>query len=178
MRAVGSSLPRTDAVEKVTGSACYAGDIDLPNQAWAKVVFAGIPHARINAVDTNAALAAPGVIDVLTAADVPVNTYGLIVPDQPVLCGVGSSELAVTVRWEADQVAVVVAETAQQAEAAAALINIDYTPLPVVTDPLAAMQPDAPPKSIPTKIAARTTTSSTNTTSKMVTLMRVLPKPT
>jgi xanthine dehydrogenase YagR molybdenum-binding subunit len=57
MRAIGSSLPRIDAVDKVTGAAHYPGDIDLPGQAWLKIVFAGVPHARINAVDVRAALA-------------------------------------------------------------------------------------------------------------------------
>ena len=94
MRAVGSSLPRIDAVDKVTGAALYAGDIDLPGQAWLKVVFAGVPHARITAIDVSAAQAMPGVITVLTAADVPVNAYGLIMPDQPVLCGPGSTPQA------------------------------------------------------------------------------------
>ena len=102
------------------------------------------PTREINAVDVEAARAAPGVIAVLTAADVPVNEYGLIMPDQPVLCGTGSTEQARTVRWEADHIAVVVAETQAQAEAAAKLVKLDDTPLPVLTDPFAAMQPDAP----------------------------------
>ncbi len=144
MRAIGSSLPRSDAAAKVTGAARYAGDVDLPNQAWIKIVFAGVPHARINAVEVEAARAAPGVIAVLTAADVPVNAYGLIMPDQPVLCGTGSSELAATVRWEADHIAVVVAESQVQAEAAARLVKLDATPLPLLTDPFDAMQPGAP----------------------------------
>lgn len=144
MRAIGSSLPRIDAADKVTGAALYSGDFDLPNQAWLKVVFAGIPHARIRSMDISAAQAAPGVIAVLTAADVPVNEYGLIMPDQPVLCGLGSTEQATIVRWEADHVAVVVAETAEQAEAAARLVRVDYEPLPILTDPFAAMQPGAP----------------------------------
>ena len=148
MRATGSSLgvslPRIDAAAKVTGAARYAGDVDLPNQAWMKVVFAGVPHAEINAVDVEAARAAPGVIAVLTAADVPVNEYGLIMPDQPALCGTGSTEQARTIRWEADHIAVVVAETQAQAEAAAKLVRLDATPLPVLTDPFAAMEPDAP----------------------------------
>lgn len=144
MRAIGSSQPRIDAAEKVAGKALYPGDIDLPGQAWLKVVFAGVPHARIVAVDTSAARAAPGVVAVLTASDVPVNEYGLIMPDQPVLCGVGSTDQAAVVRWEADHVALVVAETEAQAEAAAKLVRIDYIPLPVVTDPFAAMQADAP----------------------------------
>ncbi|MCB0050031.1 MAG: aldehyde oxidase, partial [Caldilinea sp.] len=117
MRAVGSSLPRIDAVEKVTGAAVYPGDIDLPGQVWLKIVYAGVAHARIIGVDIAAARAMPGVIAVLTAADVPVNEYGLIMPDQPVLCGVGSTPQAEVVRWEADHVALVVAESEAQAEA-------------------------------------------------------------
>ena len=145
MRAIGSSLPRIDAAAKVTGAALYAGDIDLPNQAWMKIVFAGVPHARIHAVDVEAARAAPGVLAVLTAADVPVNEYGLNkMPDQPVLCGPGSSEQAATVLWEADHVALVIAETQAQAEAAGKLVRLDYSALPVLTDPFDAMQPDAP----------------------------------
>ena len=145
MRAVGSSLPRIDAAEKVIGAGVYAGDIDLPGQAWLKVVFAGTPHACIRAMDTSAARAMPGVVAVLTAADVPVNEYGLIMPDQPVLCGLGSTPQAEIVRWEADHVALVVAESEAEAEAAAKAIVIDYEPLPVITDPFAAMAPDAPP---------------------------------
>ena len=144
MRAVGSSLPRGDAVAKATGAAVYAGDIDLPGQAWLKIVYAGVPHARIRAVDVDGARAMPGVVAVFTAADVPVNEYGLILPDQPVLCGVGSTPQAELVRWEADHVALVVAETEAQAAAAARPVRIDYEPLPLVTDPFAAMQPDAP----------------------------------
>jgi CO/xanthine dehydrogenase Mo-binding subunit len=144
MRAFGSSLPRIDAAEKVTGAARYSGDIDLPGQVWLKIVFAGVPHARIVAVDTRAAAAAQGVIAVFTAADVPVNEYGLIMPDQPVLCGLGSTPQAEVVRWEADHVALVVAETEAQAEAAGKLVHVEYEHLPVITDPLDAMRPDAP----------------------------------
>lgn len=144
MRAVGSTFPREDALPKVTGTAVYPGDIDLPGQAWLKIVFAGVPHAEIHAIDTHAALAAPGVIAVFTAKDVPVNEYGLAMMDQPVLCGPGSTPQAARVRWEADHVALVVAETQAQAEAAAQLIKLETTPLPILTDPLVAMQPDAP----------------------------------
>ena len=71
MRATGSSIPRVDAVEKVTGTAVYAGDMTMPGQAWLQTVFAGVPHARVTALDVRAAQAAPGVITVLTATDVP-----------------------------------------------------------------------------------------------------------
>lgn len=144
MRAVGTSLPRGDATAKVKGTAAYPGDLDLPGQAWMKIVFAGVPHAWLHAVDTTAALAAPGVIAVLTARDVPVNEYGLAMYDQPVLCGPGSTRLAQRVRWEADQVALVIADTQAQAEAAAKLVKLDYEGLPIVTDPRLAMQPGAP----------------------------------
>ncbi len=144
MRALGASLPRGDATEKVTGQIAYPGDLDLPGQAWLKIVFAGVPHAYLRAVNINAALASPGVIDILTAKDVPVNEYGLVMYDQPVLCGPGSTKVAERVRWEADKVALVIAETQAQAEAAAKLITLDYEALPLVTDPLVAMQPDAP----------------------------------
>lgn len=144
MRAVGSSIQRIDAVDKVTGATLYPGDIEMPGQAWMKTVFAGVAHARIRRMDTRAAESAPGVLAVLTAKDVPINEYGLIMPDQPVLCGLGSTPQAEVVCWEADHVAVVVAESAAQAEAAARLIEIDYEPLPVITDPLAAVQPGAP----------------------------------
>ncbi len=144
MRAVGSSLPRIDAVQKATGTALYSGDIDLPGQAWLKIVFAGVPHARITAVETVAARAMPGVIAVFTAADVPVNEYGLIMPDQPVLCGLGSTRQAEVVRWEADHVALVVAETEAQAEAAAKAVTIRYDELPVVTSIGEALAPDTP----------------------------------
>ena len=111
MRAVGSSMPRVDAAEKVTGTALYPGDIDMPNQAWLKIVFAGDCRTHVYGAWTPPAEAAPGVIAVLTAADVPVNEYGLIMPDQPVLCGLGSTAQAEVVRWEADHVALVVAES-------------------------------------------------------------------
>lgn len=144
MRAIGSSLPRHDAAEKTLGIAPYPDDINMENQAWMKILFAGIPHAYVNGVDIDAALAAPGVIQVLTAADVPVNSYGLLTPDQPVLCGPDSTERAAKVCWEADHVALVIAETKAEAEAAAQLIQVDYTPLPVVVDPEDALRPDSP----------------------------------
>ncbi|MCY4115747.1 MAG: xanthine dehydrogenase family protein molybdopterin-binding subunit [Caldilineaceae bacterium] len=145
MRAVGSSLPRFDAAEKVTGQAAYPGDIDLPNQAWLKIVFARVPHARILRLDTTRAAAADGVVAVLTAADVPVNEYGLVMPDQPVLCGLGSTPQAEFVRWEGDKIALIVAETPEQAEAAAGLLDIEFEPLPVITDPEQALAAGAQP---------------------------------
>jgi CO/xanthine dehydrogenase Mo-binding subunit len=135
MCAVGKSVLRVDAVGKVTGETLYPGDIDLPGQAMAKILFAGKPHAIVRDIDVSAAKALPGVLDVITAADVPVNEYGLIVPDQPVLCGPGSNmPFADRVRFEGDQVAVIVAETEKIAAQARDLIRVTYEELPLQTD--------------------------------------------
>ncbi|RMF42803.1 MAG: aldehyde oxidase, partial [Anaerolineae bacterium] len=136
---------RVDAVAKVTGEALYPGDINMPNQAYMKILFARRPHARIVRLDTSAAEALPGVLAVFTAKDVPVNEYGLIMPDQPVLCGPGSAKPhADRVRFVGDQVALVVAETEEIAAQARDLIEVVYEDLPVVDDIEAAMQEDAP----------------------------------
>ncbi|TET51382.1 MAG: aldehyde oxidase [Anaerolineales bacterium] len=111
----------------------------------AKILFAGRPHARIIAIDTGQAEALPGVVAVLTAKDVPVNEYGLQTPDQPVLCGPGSTKPgADVVRFVGDQVAVVVAESERLAARARDLVQIDCEDLPVVTDPFEALKPKAP----------------------------------
>jgi CO/xanthine dehydrogenase Mo-binding subunit len=144
MSAIGRSLPRVDAHAKVTGEALYPGDINLPNQAWMKILFAKRPHARILSIDTSRAEALPGVLAVLTAKDVPVNEYGLIMPDQPVLCGPGSTKpYADHVRWVGDQVALVIAETEAIAAQGRDLIVVDYEDLPVLTDPEEAMKEEA-----------------------------------
>lgn len=142
---VGKSVTRLDAAAKVTGETLYPGDINLPEQAHMKILFAGRPHAIIKSIDTSQAEALPGVIAVFTAKDVPNNEYGLIMPDQPVLCGPGSNKpYAERVRWIGDQVALVVAETEAIATKARDLVKVDYEDLPIVTDMLAAMEPDAP----------------------------------
>ncbi|HEX9371745.1 MAG TPA: molybdopterin cofactor-binding domain-containing protein, partial [Roseiflexaceae bacterium] len=134
---IGESLPRPDALGKVTGATHYPADLVRPGMLHLKVVFAHRPHARIAAIDTGAALAHPGVVAVLTAADVPYNAYGLIDHDQPALCGD-------KVRFEGDKVALVVAESRAAAAAAAGLVRVEYEDLPVVADPRAALAPDAP----------------------------------
>ena len=145
MPVVGGSIRRVDGRGKVTGETLYPGDINLPDQVMMKVLFAGRPHARIRGIDTSAAEEFPGVLAVFTAKDVPVNEYGLILPDQPVLCGPGSSKPYVDrVRFVGDQVAVVVADTEPIAAEALRRIVVDYEDLPAVIDPLAAMAPDAP----------------------------------
>ena len=134
---IGAPLPRHDALAKVTGEAAYPGDLLDADTLRLAVVFAGRPHARIIGIDASAALATPGVVAVLTAADVPFNAFGLIENDQPVLCGE-------TVRFSGDKVALVVAESDEAAAAGAGLVAVDYDDLPAVTDPRAALLPAAP----------------------------------
>jgi len=141
MHTIGQSVKRVDAADKVTGKAQYPGDIILPDQAYMKVLFAHRPHALIRRIDTTKAEALQGVVAVLTAKDVPVNEYGLGVPDQPVLCGPGSSKPnADHVRFVGDQVALVIADSEEIAAIGRDLIEVDYEDLPLIIDPRIAME--------------------------------------
>ncbi|MEA3341052.1 MAG: molybdopterin cofactor-binding domain-containing protein, partial [Chloroflexota bacterium] len=144
-RTIGKSIARVDARAKVTGEAKYPADYTMPGALHAKILFAGRPHARVLRIDTTVAEAASGVVAVFTAKDVPVNEYGLQTPDQPVLCGPGSSKPgADVVRFVGDQVALVVAVTERAAARARDLVHVEYEDLPTLTDPFEALKPDAP----------------------------------
>ena len=141
MTYIGKSVPRFDAIAKVKGEALFPGDFYKPDQLYMKILFARRPHAIIKSIDTTEAEAVKGVIGVLTAKDVPVNEYGLIMPDQPVLCGPGSNKLgADRVLFFGDQVALVIAETEDIAAFACDRISVEYFDLPVITDPSEAMK--------------------------------------
>ncbi len=142
---VGKSLPRIDARDKVTGTTLYSGDLQISGMLHMKLLFAERPHARVLNITTNKAENAAGVVAVYTAKDVPLNEYGLQIPDQPVLCGPGSSKpYTDIVRFVGDQVAVVVARTEVEAEAAVKLIEVEYKDLPLLSNPTIALRPDAP----------------------------------
>ena len=125
-RAVGVAHPRIDGREKVTGDARYAADLPHPGVLHARIVPSVYAHARIRGIDGAAALALPGVVAVLTAADLPVVATGPSRRDEPL------------VRTEAvyagQPVALVVAETAAIAADAAALVLVEAEPLEAVTD--------------------------------------------
>ena len=135
------SIPRVDAKGKVSGFAEYSGDRSPENLLHGKVLFSEQPHARMLSMDISAAEAVPGVVAIFTATDVPVNEYGLIMPDQPVFVGLGSpkpySDISL---WECDHVALVVAETEEAAATACAKIQIQWEQLPIVTDMFEAMK--------------------------------------
>lgn len=142
---VGKSLPRIDAVDKVTGKALYSGDLTREGMLSMKILFAERAHARVINIRTDKAEGADGVVAVYTAKDVPVNEYGLQIKDQPVLCGPGASKpYTDIVRFVGDQVAVVVAQTEAQAEAAVKLIEVEYEDLPILADAKSALKADAP----------------------------------
>jgi CO/xanthine dehydrogenase Mo-binding subunit len=139
---VGKPTRRVDALGKVTGITRFSGDLSIPGMLHMKILFARRPHARVIKVDIQEAICVKGVVAIYTAKDVPVNEYGLQKNDQPVLCGPGSSRVdGDLVRFIGDQVAAIIAETEEIAGQARDLIKIEFEDLPVVTDPVAAMQP-------------------------------------
>jgi CO/xanthine dehydrogenase Mo-binding subunit len=134
---IGASLPRPDAIGKVNGQTRYPADLVKAGMYHLQVVFAGRAHARILALETDEARKQPGVVAVLTAADVPYNAFGLIDADQPVLC-------SDVVRFSGDKVALVVAESKEAALNGAKRVKVTYEDLPAVTDAVAALEVDAP----------------------------------
>lgn len=138
LKAISRPLPRPDAVDKVTGKGIYADDLYVEGMLFAKALRSQYPHALLKNVDTTQAKALAGVVAVLTAADIPGRKdSGVHEVDWPVLC-------YDKVRYVGDAIALVVAESEAVAEQALKLIEVDYEPLPVVTGPTEAAQPDAP----------------------------------
>lgn len=135
--AIGRRLPRRDAILQVTGQIRYAEDIRLPGMLHVKFLRSRYAHARVVSIDTSMACAAPGVVAVITGADVPFNRVGAIRQDQPVLADD-------RVRYLGDPVAAVAAETEEAAVSALRLIIVDYEELPAVFDPVQALEPGAP----------------------------------
>ncbi len=141
---VGTSVTRIDATGKAKGEALYPGDINMENQTYMKVYYSGHPHAMIRKLNVEKAEKLPGVVAVLTAKDVPVNEYGLIVKDQPVLCGPGSAKkYAEHVRYAAEHLALVIADSEKIAEEALKLIDVEFEDLPIVCSVEEALKPDS-----------------------------------
>jgi CO/xanthine dehydrogenase Mo-binding subunit len=140
---VGESILRSDAVPKTKGEFAFSSDLEAPGMLWGHTLRSPHAHARVLGIDVAAALASPGVHAVLTHADVPgAKTYGLEVPDQPVLA-------IDRVRYYGEPLAVVAAESPEEARRAAAAIEVAYEELPPVSDPVQAteqepLHPDRP----------------------------------
>jgi CO/xanthine dehydrogenase Mo-binding subunit len=137
-----STIPkvrRVDTPEKAAGRARFITDIAVAGMAHVKLWRSPVPHARLLTVDTERAGAAPGVLVVARAEDLPVRDlyYGPAFKDQPLLAhGV--------VRFAGEPVVAVVAETLAQAEAAAALVEVEWDDRPVIDTLDRALAPDAP----------------------------------
>jgi len=136
--AIGRALANPDALAKLTGKALYTDDFHFPGMLYARTKRAGVPHARIKSIDTSEAEKRSGVQAVLTHRDVPgKNRHGLVTIDWPVLCDD-------KVRYAGDAVAIVAADSADIAAEALDLIQVEYEELPAVSDPVEALEPDAP----------------------------------
>jgi CO/xanthine dehydrogenase Mo-binding subunit/aerobic-type carbon monoxide dehydrogenase small subunit (CoxS/CutS family) len=134
---VGKAVARVDGVDKVTGRLRYSADLKVEGMLHAKVLRAAYPHARLVSLDCKVAESAPGVVAVLTARDVPGrNRFGIIRKDQPVLA-------EEKVRYLGEPVAAVYAESEKEAEAALALIQVEYELLPVIENPQQALAEEA-----------------------------------
>ncbi len=126
---IGTVKIRPDAVEKVTGSAIFTDDLQFEKMLFAAVKRAGVPHAFVTQIKLEKARAVPGVVAVLSAADVPgENIHGLVILDWPVLVGVGER-----VRYVGDTIAIVAAETQEAAKAAVELIEVEFDLQPVIS---------------------------------------------
>lgn len=159
LRQVGKQVRRVDALGKAVGATVYAGDFTMPNMLHAKVLRSTYPSARIKRLDVSKARALLGVACVLTAKDLPDAKLVTDIPgqtgqkrrlrwDAPVL----ASDV---VRFMGDPLVLVAAETLEIAERALELIEVEYEPLPVVSDPLEAMKPSAPLVFPPDNVVAR-----------------------
>jgi len=135
--AVGQRVTRPDGRLHGLGQTKYIDDLSFPGMLYAKIKRAGIASARIKRIDTRAAEAMPGVMAVLTGREIPVNSFGPSLQDQPVLADE-------RVFHAGDGVAAVAAVTEQIALEALERIQVEYELLPAVFDPLTALQDDAP----------------------------------
>jgi carbon-monoxide dehydrogenase large subunit len=133
LKYVGKRISRIDGLEKVSGSAVYTDDIDFgPNLLYAEIVESSEAHAIIKNIDTSDAKKMDDVVQVFTGKDFPYK-FGLYMKDRFIFA-------QEKVRFVGEQVAAVVARTAQAAKKAAALVRIEYKPLPKVLDQMEAIK--------------------------------------
>jgi len=134
---VGASVPRVDALDKVTGAAKFADDMQFgPGLLYGRLVRSPHAHAIIKKIDATKARALPGVKAIATGADTP-GFIGLYLQDRHIFA-------TDRVRYIGDPVAGIVATSEEIAEQAIKLVEVEYEILPAVTDPLDAIKSDAP----------------------------------
>ena len=133
---VGTSVPKRDGADKVTGRTRFLHDLELTRMLHGKILRSTVPHARIVRIDTSRARALPGVVSIITGEDVEQHPFGF-----------ARDQLALKrgkVRCIRDEVAAVAAETPAIATEALGLIHVEYAELPAVFDPVRAIAPGAP----------------------------------
>jgi aerobic carbon-monoxide dehydrogenase large subunit len=157
---IGQPVRRKEDLRLVTGRGCFTDDVSLPGQVYAAMMRSPHAHARIRRIDAASALAAPGVLAVLTGRDlladglrpIPHKVWQQHPADMPLRGRDGFRTFtaphyalpAEKVRFVGETVAVVLAETVAAAKDGAELVAIDYEALPAVTDTREAARPDSP----------------------------------
>jgi CO/xanthine dehydrogenase Mo-binding subunit len=139
---IGKDVPRLEDPKLLAGRATYTDDVQLPGMLHAAVLRSPHAHARIVRIDASRARALPGVYAVITSDEVKEHLNPV-----PAFCAepVVEYPLAVDkVRYAGEAVAAVAAVDRYRAEDALALIEVEYEPLPIVGDPFAALETDAP----------------------------------
>lgn len=138
----------------LTGRAAFADDFDRPGQLYARIVRSTVPHAGLLAVETDAALAAPGVVAVVTGADIPDVRIPIRVAPTPAAERALQAPLATDrIRYVGEPIAVVIAEDPYLAEDAAELVTYEVEELPALLDPAAAGAGPALHESVPDNVA-------------------------
>jgi carbon-monoxide dehydrogenase large subunit len=149
---IGQPVPRYEDPRLLTGGGKYMDDNSLPRQARGYILRSPFAHARLHSIDISAAKSASGVIDVLTGQDYVEDGFGELEctpkrkrrDGQPMYEPVRRVLVLDEVKMVGDYVALVIAETIEQAKDAAELIEVDYEPLPSVSNPYEAAKPGAP----------------------------------
>ena len=139
---IGAAVRRKEDHRFITGKGRYTDDLDRPGQAQAYFVRSPYAHARIRHIDATAAKAMPGVVDVLTGADIAADGLGDLIcgwmihskDGSPMKMGSHPALAKEKVRYVGDHVAVVIAETLNQAKDAALAVEVEYELLPAVAD--------------------------------------------
>ncbi|GAC1614685.1 MAG: xanthine dehydrogenase molybdenum-binding subunit XdhA [Ktedonobacteraceae bacterium] len=147
LQVIGQSVPALNAVKMTTGRAAFAADVQLQGMLYGRILTSPHAHAVISSIDVSKAKALPGVYAILTYRDVPRVPYTRVerVQVQGEETGVQDQYcLDYIVRYVGDRVAAVVAETAEVAEEALRLIEVEYQVLPPLLDPRQATEPNAP----------------------------------
>jgi aerobic carbon-monoxide dehydrogenase large subunit len=146
--AIGAAVPRKEDPELLTGQARYVEDLTIPGMVWMALVRSPYAHARIAKIDLARATAAEGVVAAYTGEDLADDIAAPLPCAWPVTEDIKIPEhwplARGKVRYEGDAVAVVVAESRALAKDAAELVEVEYEPLPAVTDVAEALADDAP----------------------------------